>query len=312
MHDYTLFGWRVRCAFPLPELRPWRGYDRTPDLTVAVGAVPPVDPGLPTPIPHVQVHPQGVRMAIPQVATYWIEAGRQVTIAAPLPPDSSLIRVFLLGTVLTVLCFQRGLVPLHASAVDIGDRALLISGVSGAGKSTLAAAFAAQGYRLLGDDLCALQLDEGQPLRILSAFPRVKLRADSARQLRVSADDLDRGREGLEKFNLALPETRFQPHALPPAQIVFLKTAADGALAEPRALVGVAAMRRLDLVHRWQLGAALGFQPLIFTAMARLANAVPMVEVSRNDDLSDLPVLVDRIRALADHPVSDCSAHSSE
>ncbi|MBA4763233.1 MAG: serine kinase [Sphingomonas sp.] len=312
MNDYTLFGWRVQSALPLPELRPWRGDDRLPDLTIAVGAVPPVDPTLPAQTPGVQVQSQGLRVAIPQVADYLIAAGRHVTIAPLMPRDAPLIRVFLLGTVLALICFQRGLVPLHASAVDIGGRALLISGASGAGKSTLAAAFSAQGYRLLGDDLCALQLDEGQPLRILSAFPRVKLWDDTARQLRVSTDDLDRSREGLEKFNLPLPETRFQPDALPPGQIVFLKTERDGQLAAPHPLVGVTAMRRHDLVHRWKLAAALGYQPLIFKAMARLADRVPMVEVSRSEDLADLPALVDRIRALAERPVSDSPARSSE
>ncbi|HEV7289696.1 hypothetical protein [Sphingomonas sp.] len=274
--------------------------------------MPPLDPDLASVVPGVQLTPPGVRLAVPDVATYWVEAGRHVIIAPLLPPDAPMIRVFLLGTVLAILCFQRGLVPLHASAVDIHGRALLISGVSGAGKSTLATAFSMSGYRLLSDDLCALQLIEGQPLRILSAFPRVRLWEDSARQLGVPTDDLERSREGLEKYNLPLQEALFQPEALPPAPIVFLKTDRDAGRPPMRRLVGVEAMRRYDLVHRWQLGAALGYQALIFNAMARLADAVPMVEVARSEHLSDLPALVDRVRALGEVPVIDCPARSSE
>ncbi len=312
MNDYTLFGWRVQSALPLPELRPWRGDDRAPDLSIAVGAVPPLDPDLPSLVPGVHVNPHGLRVAIPEVATYWMEEGRHVIIAPLLPRDSHMIRVFLLGTVLAILCFQRGLVPLHASAVDIDGRALLISGASGAGKSTLAAAFSARGYRLLSDDLCALQLVEGQPLRILSAFPRVKLWDDSARQLQVPTGDLDRTREGLEKYNLPLPEDSFQPDALPPAHIVFLKTGRGAEQPPLRRLVGIAAVGRHDLVHRWKLGTALGYQALIFKAMTRLADAIPMVEITRSENLTDLPALVDRIRALADIPITNCPARSSE
>lgn len=311
MNDYSLFGWRVRSTLQLAELRPWQGDDRQPDLSFEVAAVPPVDPDLPSPMPGVQHSPKAVRIAIPDVATYWIENGRRVVVDPLMSSDPALVRVFLLGTVLAIVCFQRGLVPLHASAIDIGGRALLISGASGAGKSTLAAAFSERGYRLLSDDLCAVAFGAGQPLRILSAFPRVRLSEESARQLALPTATLARSQEGLEKYNLPLRDTQFQPAPLPPARIVFLKI---GRGAEPPAacpLTGVAAMRRYDLVHRWQLGAALGYQPLIFQAMAQLANSVPMVEVTRGTVLTDLPALVDRIRALADAPVSDCFADSN-
>jgi len=169
MPDYTLFGWRVQSTLPLPELLPWRGGSRAPDLVVEVGAVPPVDLDTPSFNPALQICPTGVRVAIPAVATYWVEAGRRVIVQPTMPEDATDIRVFLLGTVLALLCFQRGLLPLHASAVDIGGQALLLSGVSGAGKSTLAAAFSGRGYRLLSDDLCALEM--GRDSRSRSCRP---------------------------------------------------------------------------------------------------------------------------------------------
>ena len=298
MSDYQLFGWRVQSALPLPELLPWRGDARAPDLIVEMGAVPPPGQDLPSFSPAIQIGSTGVRVAIPAVATYWVEAGQRVVIEPILPEDAPDIRVFLLGTVLAILCFQRGLLPLHASAVDIGGRVLLLSGISGAGKSTLAAAFSARGYRLLSDDLCALEVHEGQPLRILPAFPRVKLWRDSAEQLQVAFAGLERSREELEKYHVPLAEALFQPNALPPAHIVLLRTEHAPEEHPPRRLVGVEALRRHDLVHRWRLGMALGYQALIFKAMARLIAAVPVVEVARGDDLADLPGLVDSVLAL--------------
>ncbi len=303
MSDYHLFGWRVRSALPLPDLVPWRGDGRAPDLIVEIGAVPPLDPQLRSFSPAVQIGPNGVRVAIPAVATYWVEAGRRVIVEPVLPEDAPDIRVFLLGTVLAILCFQRGLLPLHASAIDIGGRVLLLSGVSGAGKSTLAAAFSARGYRLLSDDLCALEVEEGQPLRVLPAFPRVKLWRDSATQLQVPIDGLERSREELEKYHVPLAAAQFQPEALPPAHIVLLRTERAPELPPPRHLIGLEALRRHDLVHRWRIGSALGYQALIFKAMARLIKAVPVMEVARSETLADLPALVDRVRALiAAHP----------
>lgn len=298
MSDYQLFGWRAQSALPLPELLPWRGDARAPDLIVEMGAVPPVDQSRPSFSPAVQIGATGVRVAIPAVATYWVEAGRRVVIEPVLPEEAPDIRVFLLGTVLAILCFQRGLLPLHASAIDIGGRVLLLSGISGAGKSTLAAAFSARGYRLLSDDLCALEVREGQPLRILPAFPRVKLWRDSAEQLQVAFAGLERSREELEKYHVPLAEALFQPNALPPAHIVLLRTERAPEEHPPRRLVGVEALRRYDLVHRWRLGVALGYQALIFKAMARLIAAVPVVEVARGHDLADLPGLVDSVLAL--------------
>lgn len=302
MPDYNLFGWRVQSTLPLPELLPWRGGARAPDLLVEVGAVPPVDPDTPSFSPALQICPTGVRVAIPAVATYWVEAGRRVIVQPTMPEDAADIRVFLLGTVLAILCFQRGLLPLHASAVDIGGRVLLLSGVSGAGKSTLAAAFSARGYRLLSDDLCALEMREGQSLKILPAFPRIKLWGDSARQLQTPLEGLTRSREELEKYHLPLVEAQFQPDALPPAQIVFLRTERAPERRLPRQLVGVEAFRRYDLVHRWRVGMALGCEALIFDGMARLIQTVPVVEVARGEDLADLPALVDSILALVETP----------
>src|SRR5262245_16919533 len=40
--DYALCGWRVRSAVELPEVMPWMGDDRAPDLVIRLGAAPPL------------------------------------------------------------------------------------------------------------------------------------------------------------------------------------------------------------------------------------------------------------------------------
>ena len=63
------------------------------------------------------------------------------------------VRLFLLGSVWGALALQRGLLPLHASAVGRGRTVHAFTGPPGAGKSTLAAALAARGYPLFTDDM---------------------------------------------------------------------------------------------------------------------------------------------------------------
>ncbi|MEN3746713.1 hypothetical protein TPR58_06015 [Sphingomonas sp. HF-S3] len=302
MSDYHLFGWRVRSALRLPDLLPWQGDAREPDIVVEIGAVPPLDPELPSFSPAVQIQPAGVRVTIPAVADYWVEAGRRIVVQTALPLEVPDIRVFLLGSVLAILCFQRGVLPLHASGIDIGGRVLLISGNSGAGKSTLAAAFAGRGYRLLSDDLCALDVDGHPGPRILPAFPRVKLWRDSARQLAIATGGLERSRAELEKYHVPVAQGGFQLEPLPPAHVLFLRSEPGSGPARIRAMSGLEALRRYDLVHRWRLGLGLGKQPAMFRSMARLVEAATVAEVTRSDDFAALPALVDTILASVGTP----------
>lgn len=302
MSDHALFGWRVRSELTLTLLQPWQGDDRAPDITITLGSVPPVDPRLPLFSPAVQITPTGVRVHIPGVAGYWVEAGQRVTVQPVLPEDAPDICVFLLGTILGILCFQRGVLPLHASAVEIGGKALLLSGNSGAGKSTLAAAISARGHRLLSDDLCALEVRDGQPPKLHPAFPCLKLWRDSAEQLQVAVEGLERSREELEKYHIPIAAPRFRPEVLPPAQIIFLRTATMLETPRPRILSGLEALRRYELVYRWRLGLAMGLQAPMFQAMARLIETTPAAELPRSEEFADLPALVDAVLALVDAP----------
>jgi hypothetical protein len=67
--------------------------------------------------------------------------------------DPGLIPIFVEGNVLAHALAAEGLLALHASAVEVGGRALAIVGPSGAGKSTLAALLCAAGARLVADDV---------------------------------------------------------------------------------------------------------------------------------------------------------------
>lgn len=77
------------------------------------------------------------------------------------------------------LCYgQRGDIALHASAVDVGGRALAFVAPGRFGKTTLAAGFAASGHRVLAEDLVCIR--PGAQPAIIPGPPTLRLRPDVA------------------------------------------------------------------------------------------------------------------------------------
>ncbi len=148
--DYTLCGWRVRSELALPELLPWTGESREPDVVITISRViPPATPPIHT-LPFSQIWPDGGYLfTLETVGRYWVASGKTVVIEPVENAREADLRVFLLGTVFGVLCHQRRLLPLHASAVRMGMGAVVMAGDCGVGKSTLAAGLLQRGYPLV-------------------------------------------------------------------------------------------------------------------------------------------------------------------
>ena len=108
--------------------------------------------------------------------------GREVFADWPDPLTLEDSSPYIVGPILGVVLRLRGLIPLHASAVVIDDRAIAFMGPAGAGKSTTAGAFARCGYRVISDDVVALK-QEGSHFTIPPGYPRVNLWADSVQAL---------------------------------------------------------------------------------------------------------------------------------
>lgn len=88
--------------------------------------------------------------------------------------EPKLLSSYILSEALGLILYQRGYFLLHASAVKIGDYAVVIVGAPGAGKSTMAAAFAKYGYPVLADDMVAINNIQDIPT-VYPAFPQIKI-----------------------------------------------------------------------------------------------------------------------------------------
>ena len=89
-------------------------------------------------------HPGGVR--------FLVEGGDTVRYDAP-GVSAGDVGAFLVGSAWAALALQRGLLPLHASAVRAPGAVHAFAGTSGAGKSSLAAALGRHGLAFFADDL---------------------------------------------------------------------------------------------------------------------------------------------------------------
>ena len=281
MTDSLLCGWRVRSSLSLPELLPWTGDDRPPDLTIAEGSVPDRLEDLVFSGVLLQIGRDGSsRFALPNVAAYHVDAvGRTVTIAPAPGVHDPAVRAFLFGSVLGILCQRRGLLPLHACCVRFespeGPYAVAFSAASGTGKSTLAAGFRRKGHEILADDLTVLDLVEGSVM-VRPSFPRVKLWRDVLVSQGWPIDELERVRSDLEKYCLPLAEG-FCRESLPLRAICHVARVRDERHLQQRSLRGMAAVTQLGqaVYHDRTMMRFAGGAKRLFEAVTRFAAAVP-------------------------------------
>ncbi len=295
--DRSLLGWRLRTPLVLDELPPWTGDDRTPDVVVSIGSFPDTVQCETHRGPFLTIGSGGVcHVNIPEVARYSIEDGHSVMIDPILPVDAPDIRTFLLGSVLGILCHQRGLLPLHASAVQIGDTAVAFAGQSGAGKSTLAATLVARGHRLLADDIVAVDTRALSGPMMLPSFSRMKLWRDSLSALGAMQAGLTRVRSGLEKFQIAVPEFDTSPVRL--TSVYGLATARPSFEPGIRRLSGHLATAVLsNNIYRANVAQMIGKQGSVFEALIRLARGAQTWMLIRPQDLGALDELAQLVEA---------------
>lgn len=233
--SYHLFGFRLASDIEFPEL-PLASFDGLADAEVRLGSLD-EGPTNPTPWPI----EGGAMFAIPEVARYAVVEGRRIIVDPDEQADPRNVRLYLLGSAMGLLLHQRGVLPLHANAVEIDGGAVAFMGPSGAGKSTLAAWLHDQGLRIVADDVCAIQFDEASRPLVSRGLPRLRLWKSALEATGRSADGFERsyaGDDEWDKFDVPLPLGQAAGEPVPLAALYLLATG-DELIFEP--LDGVAA-----------------------------------------------------------------------
>lgn len=276
--DYSAFGLRIRCDWELPELAGPAGASDLPLVRVCRGSVGTIFS------PRYEdaacsVGDDDYILNVPGVARYRVRNGEIIIVETVADGDVERLRMFLMGTAMSVLCMQRGFFPLHASTIEVEGRAVAFAGHSGAGKSTLCAHFENRGYAMVGDDVCMA----GARRERFVVWPSVagtRLRRDAAAMLDRSLHAAARQDDGAEKFVFAARQgNRLRP--LPLDRVYVLQTAAAGPSAFHK-LSGAAALEALlSNTYRGFLLAPMGRASQHFVQSLRMLKHIEVFRVSR-------------------------------
>lgn len=131
------------------------------------------------------VYPDGIRFRWDDEVVFDMAHGNRIGYL-PGPGWTGVMPAAFYGTVAALTAAWRGLLPLHACAVELDGRAVLIAGAAGAGKSTLTAGLIAAGAALVADDLVVLRVEEGRVAGrnvVLRGRPTIRLHPDTAAAL---------------------------------------------------------------------------------------------------------------------------------
>jgi hypothetical protein len=226
---YRLGPFLLASEIPLPELHSLEDDTAPADVSICLGTAPERIENVVANESRWWASREEYLLRVPEVATFLVRCGREVTVQpAPeaLPSD---IRAYLLSPIFSVLCYQSGMYSLHASAVRVGDGVVAFLGDSGAGKSTLAACLRQRGYTVVSDDSCLvdtrqadLSADAG-PALVVPVAPALKLWRSAAEQLGVSPADHPRVFSRDDKYRLKLPEAETLDIRLPLREVLFLE-----------------------------------------------------------------------------------------
>ena len=157
LFSYLVSGLSVASDLALPGLIQSEVPEQA-DVVIRAGAVPAALDDAGTTGPNWQLAGDRFLLAIPGVIRMLLIGGREIVYEPEDGTSPHEAAIFLSSTGFGVLLHQRGRIVLHASAVRVGDSAVLFCGPSGAGKSTLAAALVDAGYDLVTDDFCGISI----------------------------------------------------------------------------------------------------------------------------------------------------------
>lgn len=298
---YALFGISIASQIAIDELGPRPATPR-PDVRILRGPVAPGPSG-----DRVGGLVMAGRAAIlegPGVR-FRIEDGATITVDAGSGASGRNMRLFLLGSAMGALLHQRGMLPLHANAIEIGGRAISFAGRSGSGKSTLAAAFHDRGHRLLADDICVVTVTPEGAFEAQPGIPRVRLWRDALERSGRSAESLDPAYDGADKYVVPI-DAGYADAAVPLAAIFMLADFAEpgGPLDIRPVHAAIGAQRLIANTYRGGFVPILGDQRRHFENCLTLASRVPVLELERPRDGARLDETVERIEAcLAGLPV---------
>jgi hypothetical protein len=181
-HVYMLCGWHTRSDVPLTGVPTSEHAGQRIDIHIqfASGVSPVANNAGKVVFEHSN---ECSRIGLQGVADFEVSRGQRIRIWPAAGASQKDIEIILFGPAWATLCHQRGLLPLHASAIVTERGITAFAGHSGVGKSTIAALLGSLDYELIADDILPISFDDNSVPGAWPYLRRLKLRSDSINQL---------------------------------------------------------------------------------------------------------------------------------
>lgn len=220
------------------------------------------------------------------IGTILVESGSLITIDTLADCSEETVRLPLLGTVMSIILWQRGLTVLHGSSVRMGEDAVMFLGQKGQGKSTLGGWCNKNGYPYITDDVCALELERDTFL-IRPSFPQVKLSPEVLEFLDEDPDDYLQVHPMVDKRLVDLAGFCEDKQII--SGICVLESGDELRLERLDGMVAMQEILRHMMLNRFAEGQTESLRKMVFLQASKLVKTVPVYRLVRPRDLELLP-----------------------
>jgi hypothetical protein len=185
-YTYVLCGWLTHSDIPLTSVAESGCDAEYVDVLIktARGRSPIVKNAGPFVFQH---SPELSLIRIENVADFEISTGRQIRVWPAPRSTQKDIEIYLFGPAWAALCHQRGILPLHASAIVTRGGITAFAGHSGIGKSTIAASMSSLDYEVVADDILPISFNQDSVPGAWPYLRRLKLKSDSINEFALTA-----------------------------------------------------------------------------------------------------------------------------
>lgn len=255
-----------------------------------------IAPGLKSPrtrTPYYEVNNGQFMVKVPNGLRFLIEDGKTIRYARPENVSNREVLLFLLGSAWGALAYQRGLLPLHASAVIRDGNVFAFSGWSGAGKSTLTAALSQSGHDFFSDDVLIIDPKSLDQNAVCYAGQKdLKLWRNALNMIGITGKSLVRDDASFDKY-YADP-LRYSDQSAGILKELHLLTSRDvlseNSKCRVKSIKGANSIIRFNnTIYRYLYGVEIVGQKVLFEWLAALMQHVELMEFDRPFDPDFFP-----------------------
>lgn len=237
---------------------------------------------------------------VPEVAHFYSTGGSQILIQLYNEASPELLKLYLNGSVLGSILYQRSIIPLHASNVLLNNQLLTVCGDSGMGKSSTCYGLVKKGGFFVSDDLTPICI-ENNDVRTYSLLNYLKLDENVITNY---GQDIY---ANLERVPRSKGKVYFHPENVidykPKIEFIFILTSSEANSVCCELIEGVEAFELVfsNLYRREYLVAMKEISSEVFQIVSKLIQQAKVYQVSRPNELNDYDQIIDVILEQLEH-----------